>query len=231
MNKNIRHTASAIVVAVFLFFGFGSDDEKTTETEITAEEPEMINDNETNTKSEIDLCRCLTEPGNSEWSIQKNIACRDAISKEIGVENWEKVNFSKNPELNRKWDLLVEKCTGSKKVETGIKEIDKNSELIPVIGTSYGFIWEYIDIETQLYTTLAFDGLIFRQSAYLMNGKTNSQDFTKIIDIGGKWSAVDSKNAEGVIEANNISVSWLFSEDYSTLTNNKRVVFNRVKVK
>ena len=63
-----------------------------------------------------------------------------------------------------------------------------------------------------------------------MNGKTNSEDFTKIIDISGKWSAVDSQNAEGVIDGNNVSVSWVFSDDYSILTNNKGVVFNRVKV-
>ena len=178
-----------------------------------------------------DLCRCLNEPGNSDWNKDNKLACRDIISKEIGVENWEKINFSKNPDLNRKWDVLIEKCTGSKKVKTGIDLIDKNNELVPEIGTSYGFIWEYIDVETQLYTTLAFDGLIFRQSAYLMNGQSNSNDFTKIIDLSGKWEAIDSKNAEGIIEVNNVSVSWHFSTDFSTLTNNKGVVFNRIKVK
>ena len=187
--------------------------------------------NKSENNTSVDLCACLTEPGNSEWSTENMDACRDAISEEIGVQNWEKINFSKNPELNRKWDLLVEKCTGSKTVETGIKEIDKNNKLIDEIGTSYGFIWEYMDTETDLYTTLAFDGLIFRQSAYLMNGKNNSEDFSKIIDISGKWSAADSKNAVGVIEGNNISVNWIFSDDYSSLTNNKGVVFNRVKVK
>lgn len=231
MKRTIKHLISALAVATFLIFANGSDEEDTTESNIAAEESEIASDNATNTKTEIVLCRCLTEPGNSEWSNQNKVACRDAISEEIGVQNWEKINFSKNPELNRKWDLLVEKCTGSKKVETGIKEIDKNNELIHEIGASYGFIWEYIDIETQFYTTLAFDGFIFRQSAYLTNGKTNSEDFTKIIDISGKWSAVDSQNVEGVIEGNNVSVSWVFSDDYSTLTNNKGVVFNRVKVK
>jgi hypothetical protein len=231
MKKTIKHLASVILVALFLFIAFGSDDEDTTESNIAVEESEIVSDNSTNTKTKIDVCRCLTDPGNSDWSNQNKLACRDAISEEIGVQNWEKINFSKNPELNRKWDLLVEKCTGSKKVQTGIKEIDKNNELINEIGTSYGFIWEYIDIDTELYTTLAFDGLIFRQSAYLMNGKTNSEDFTKIIDISGKWSADDSKNAEGVIDGNNVYVSWVFSDDYSTLTNNKGVVFNRVKVK
>lgn len=231
MKKTIKHLASAMAVAVFLFMAFGSDDEGSNEAEITAEESEIASHNETNTKSEIDLCRCLTESGNTEWSKQNKVGCRDSISEEIGVENWEKINFSKNPELNRKWDLLVEKCTGSMKVETGIQEIDKNNELISEIGTSYGFIWEYIDYEIQFYTTLAFDGLIFRQSAYSMNGKTNSGDFTKIIDVAGKWSAVDSKNAEGVIEGNNISVSWVFSDNFTTLINNKGVIFKRVNVK
>ncbi len=64
-----------------------------------------------------------------------------------------------------------------------------------------------------------------------MNGKTNSKDFTKIIDIVGKWSAVDSKNAEGVIEPNNVSVNSVFSDYYSKLTNDYGVVFDRVKVK
>ena len=231
MKKTIKHLASAMAVAFFLFIAFGSDDEDTTESNIAAEAYEIVSGNSANTKTKIDVCRCLTDSGNSDWSNQNKLACRDAISEEIGVQNWEKINFSKNPELNRKWDLLVEKCTGSKKVQTGIEEIDKNNELTNEIGTSYGFIWEYIDIDTELYTTLAFDGLIFRQSAYLMNGKTNSEDFTKIIDISGKWSAVDSQNAEGVIDGNNVSVSWVFSDDYSTLTNNKGVVFNRVKVK
>ena len=43
----------------------------------------------------IDVCRCLTEPGNSKYMQENGDACRDAISKEIGVDNWEKVNFSK----------------------------------------------------------------------------------------------------------------------------------------
>ena len=58
----------------------------------------------------IDVCRCLTEPGNSKWIQENSDSCRDAISKEIGVDNWEKVNFSKNAELNARFDSLVTKC-------------------------------------------------------------------------------------------------------------------------
>lgn len=56
----------------------------------------------------VDLFRCLTEPGNSEWMNSNEDACRSLISKQIGVENWEKVNFSQNPDLKRKWDELLE---------------------------------------------------------------------------------------------------------------------------
>tara|TARA_Y100000758_G_scaffold217116_1_gene156194 strand:+ start:113 stop:403 length:291 start_codon:yes stop_codon:yes gene_type:complete len=58
----------------------------------------------------IDVCRCLTKPGNSKYMQENGDACREAISKEIGVDNWEKVNFSKNAELSARFDALVTKC-------------------------------------------------------------------------------------------------------------------------
>ena len=189
-----------------------------------------ISDQDKGNIENIDICRCLTEPGNSAWAVKNNNACRDAISKELGVENWEKVNFSKNPALSKKWDALVKKCTGTSKVETGIESVDINNQLVPQIGTASGYVWESINNEAQLYTTLAFDGLIFRTTAYMMNGQTNSENFTKVIDVSGKWTAIDAKKAKGIIDANNVSVSWIFSEDYSKLTNNKGVIFKRVKV-
>jgi hypothetical protein len=177
----------------------------------------------------VDICKCLTEPGNSEWSKNNSDACRDAISKEIGVDNWEKVNMSQNPDISRKFDALAERCTGSN--NSGIEVIDQNNNLILNIGTSSGYIWESINTDAKIYTTLAFDGLIFRTSAYSMNGKTNSEDFSKIIDLSGTWNAIDDKNAKGIISTNNVAVNWVFSEDFSFLTNNKGVVFKRIKVK
>jgi len=189
---------------------------------------------ETTTSKEdnpVDICKCLTEPGNSEWATQNNDACREAISKELGVENYENVNFSKEPELNRKWDQLVEKCTGTSKVETGVEAVDKNNELVKEIGTSYGYIWESINTEAQIYTTLAFDGLKFRTISYLMNGESNSENLTKLIVLSGSWHSNDQKNAEGTYDQNNVTVNWKFADDYSNLTNNEGGVFNRIKVK
>jgi hypothetical protein len=187
----------------------------------------------------VDVCRCLTEPENSEWNKENQEAFRDAISNEIGVENWEKVNMSENPSISEKFDALAKKCTQENtRTENKTEGIENNesvansnnSFLIPNIGTSNGYIWESINVEAQVYATLAFDDGIFRNTTYLMNGKTNSEDFTKMLDLNGTWNTIDANKASGVIELNNKEVSWIFSEDYSTLTNNKGVIYKRIKV-
>ena len=58
----------------------------------------------------VDICRCLTEPGNSEWNQINKTACDEAISKEIGVENWLTVNMSQNPSVSEKFDELARSC-------------------------------------------------------------------------------------------------------------------------
>jgi hypothetical protein len=60
----------------------------------------------------IDICKCLTEPGNSKFIQENNDACRDAISSEIGVDNWEKVNMSLavNAEISARFDVLANEC-------------------------------------------------------------------------------------------------------------------------
>lgn len=65
--------------------------------------------NNTNS-SNVDVCRCLTEPGDSEFIQENATACRDAISKELGVANWEKINMSQNPDISAKFDALVRRC-------------------------------------------------------------------------------------------------------------------------
>jgi hypothetical protein len=128
--------------------------------------------------------------------------------------------------------IILASCGGnsSKEQATTNEVIDQNNKLIPNIGTSSDYIWESINTDAQLYTILAFDDLIFRTSVYLMDNKTNSEDFSKIIDLTGTWIAVDNKNAKGVISTNDVSVNWVFSDDFSSLTNSEGVVFNRTKV-
>ena len=56
------------------------------------------------------LCRCLTEPGTTEWMRNNEEVCDQLISKEIGVNDWKKVNFSKSPILESRWQSLKRSC-------------------------------------------------------------------------------------------------------------------------
>lgn len=108
---------------------------------------------------------------------------------------------------------------------------NNNDELLSKIGSSFGYIWERVDIDNQIYTTTAFDDNQFRTTLFKMNGSTNSEDFTVFMSINGSWEKVDDFNIKGVIKNNNVAVSWKINEDFEKLTNNKGIIFTRVKVK
>ena len=83
MNKNVIIGVSVAVVATVLFLVFQGG-------------------------GEVDICKCLTEPGNTEWSKENKIACRDAISERCGVENWEEV--SNSPAVEKAFDEMSKEC-------------------------------------------------------------------------------------------------------------------------
>ena len=56
----------------------------------------------------IDICRCLSEPGNTQWSKENLYVCRDAISARLEVENWEAVSL--DPEVSKGLDRLAREC-------------------------------------------------------------------------------------------------------------------------
>jgi uncharacterized membrane protein YvbJ len=58
----------------------------------------------------VDICRCLTEPGNSNYMMENGKACNKAISNAIGVEDWRKVNMSQNPFISQRFDGLANRC-------------------------------------------------------------------------------------------------------------------------
>ena len=62
------------------------------------------------TASTIDICRCLSEKGNSPFSKANTKVCDVAISKKIEVADWKKVNFSKNAAASTKWKELEKEC-------------------------------------------------------------------------------------------------------------------------
>ena len=73
---------------------------------------------------EVNLCRCLTEPGNTHWAKENIEDCDKAISNKIGVADWKAVNFSQNPSLSAKWDKMVDDC-----VNNQLENDSKNTSL------------------------------------------------------------------------------------------------------
>ncbi|MFM7217481.1 MAG: hypothetical protein ACKO1U_05635 [Bacteroidota bacterium] len=181
----------------------------------------------------VDVCRCLTDPGNSDYLKENERACRDAISREIGVENWEAVNMSQNPEISARFDQLAQRCMGETSPNdqaSNAAGVAATSDDLEEITTDYGYIYESVDRAADLYSTLAFDGSTFRNAVYTMNGETESQNFKKAIELRGIWGMTGDHAATGNIQAGNVNVSWTFSDDYSSLVNNKGVKYERVKV-
>ena len=72
--------------------------------------PKTINRDQSNLNinKEIDICRCLSEPGNTSWSQKNRYTCRDAISQRLGVENWEEVSL--DPKVSEGFDRLANSC-------------------------------------------------------------------------------------------------------------------------
>lgn len=224
MKNKITRNGAIIFLSLYLL-GCGNIDQNSN----NSSQSDNTSSNIKETVDEADLCRCLSEPVNTEWYIKTADACRDLISKELGVENWETINFSKSPDLNRKWKQLEERCLGGKNlVKAEIDEIDDNAALTPEIGKSNGYIWESFNNEAQIYSVIIFEELIFEQSVYDMNGSTNVDDYILKGKISGKWRAIDSRYAQGKSDEKNISMDWVFEEDYSKLTNNKGKIFTRV---
>ena len=63
-----------------------------------------------NKENSVNICRCLNEPGDSDWMKNNKTECDKLISSEIGIADWKKVNFSLNKKLSDKWDEMVNKC-------------------------------------------------------------------------------------------------------------------------
>ena len=99
MTITIKHILSIIGLICFLFLAVGS-----------TEDSGSSSSNSSLKELDVDVCRCLVEPGNTQWAKDNIYTCREAISKKIGVANWETINFSQNPLLNVKWENLKSSC-------------------------------------------------------------------------------------------------------------------------
>tara|TARA_Y100000385_G_C12752083_1_gene491371 strand:- start:81 stop:647 length:567 start_codon:yes stop_codon:yes gene_type:complete len=100
--------------------------EKNNDETVQKEEDKKKKKKDEETK-EVELCRCLNEPGNTDWAKENKEDCDEAISNKIGVSNWKSVNFSQNSNLSAKWDKMINECVNNQlendSKETSFQEI------------------------------------------------------------------------------------------------------------
>lgn len=105
----MRHTIQ-LLLTLSIILGACSN-----KTDTDSSSNAKVTDTESNalpTDTNVDLCRCLTEPGNSAFMQEHGEACDALISKEIGVADWKKVNMSQNKEVSDRFDVLARRCSG-----------------------------------------------------------------------------------------------------------------------
>ena len=108
MKLTIKHILSIIGLICFLFLAVGSSENS--DSSSSGSKSSSSSSNSSLKELDIDVCRCLVEPGNTQWAKDNINTCRDAISEKIGVANWETINFSQNPILDARWESLKSSC-------------------------------------------------------------------------------------------------------------------------
>ena len=101
----IKYVAT-ILFTIFISCNYPSNQNVPTTQSVPTKTKEL----ERNPK--VDICTCLTAPGDSEFMKENSGACDEAISKEIDVANWKKVNMSIDKLTSKKFDYLVSRCSG-----------------------------------------------------------------------------------------------------------------------
>ena len=107
---------------------------------------------------------------------------------------------------------------------------ESTSTLNSSICSEYGYVWESVNYDADIYTVISFNDNEFKMAAYTMNGNTNPKEFTRQFDFNGTWETIDNNTIEGTFSDNGKKVRWVFNDDFSSLENNNGVVFNKTTI-
>ena len=105
-----------------------------------------------------------------------------------------------------------------------------NLPLNSSICSEYGYVWESVNSDADIYTVISFNDNEFKMAAYTMNGNTNPKDFTRQFDFNGTWETIDNNTIEGTFSDNGKKVKWIFNDDFTSLENNNGVIFNKTTI-
>jgi hypothetical protein len=108
MQYYYRHLINITLFSFLIIIGActSSSTEKANDKPVTSL-PEEV-------KEQVVICKCLTEAGDSDYMIKNAEECDKAISREIGVNDWRKINLKYNEEKSKQFDDLVYRCTGKR---------------------------------------------------------------------------------------------------------------------
>ena len=98
------------------------------------------------------------------------------------------------------------------------------------ICSEYGYVWESVNYDADIYTVISFNNNEFKMAAYTMNGNTNPRDFTRQFDFNGTWETIDNNTIEGTFSDNGKKVRWIFNDDFTSLENDNGVIFNKTTI-
>ena len=117
-----------ILYIITVFYGCSNNNGNEKASSDNSKESDRVN---------IDICKCLTEPGNSDYLQKNSQACDEAISKEIGVADWKKVNMSTNKTVSDKFDELANRCADNKPNQTSTVNCYGNESCISKIRENF----------------------------------------------------------------------------------------------
>jgi len=101
---------TAILFVSFTLISCGDSSSKSEKSSPKKENSSASSRSSASSNRSVDVCKCLTEPGDSPYMTENKDACRDAISSAIDVDNWEKVNMSIDHVASAKFDELASRC-------------------------------------------------------------------------------------------------------------------------
>jgi hypothetical protein len=98
------------------------------------------------------------------------------------------------------------------------------------ICSEYGYVWESVNYDADIYTVISFNDNEFKMAAYTMNGNTNPKEFTRQFDFNGPWESIYYNTIEGTFSDNGKKVRWVFNDDFTSLENDNGVIFNKTTI-
>lgn len=131
---------------------------------------------------------------------------------------------------NNNYSMVEATATEEVNPTEELPAVESTSPLNSSICSEYGYVWESVNYDADIYTVISFNNNDFKMAAYTMNGNTNPRDFTRQFDFNGTWETIYYNTIEGTFSDNGKKVRWIFNDDFTSLENDNGVIFNKTTI-